>query len=131
MAEFIAILCALSFPPWEATEIADACKRNGLDRELWPIVAALRKTENGGPGREFGILDKRADTYRKQAGWAAYQVKIDRSRWSKLSAPGKKPFLVWFSAKYAPLGAKNDPGGLNSNHYRNLVYWTNRIQGEK
>jgi hypothetical protein len=125
MKAFILFLVSIGFPQWEADEIGAAIERNQLQRELWCTLAALRKVENGSESIAFGILDDRCKGYRKQAGWAAYQIKLDHQRW--LATDQDEPFIEWFSHKYAPIGAKNDPKGLNKNHAKNLRYWSDKI----
>ena len=62
------------FKASEYATIAQAAKRNDCHGELFIILLAIRKAENGGPGREFGIMNPKADNLDKQAGWAAATV---------------------------------------------------------
>ena len=47
---------------WQDEEalIRIAAAKYGLD---WHLVAAIRKAENGGAGKEFGVLSVKAPTY--------------------------------------------------------------------
>ena len=83
------------------------------------LLAAIRRAENGGPGKEFGIMDSRADTLDGQAGWCAATVRNTYARW--LATDQSVPFLVYRRDRYAPLGADNDPTNLNENWLRNVV----------
>ena len=98
-----------------AAEFTDAINVNvrpALRAKLAPIVAAIRYAENGRAGIEFGILHPRVKpTYRSQAGWCAATVQKNHDRWVAAGAPGD--FIAFLGAKYCPVGADNDPTGLN------------------
>lgn len=94
--------------------------------ELAPIVAAIRYAENGGPGREYGILHPRVQpTYRSQAGWCAATVQKTWDRWHKAGSPGD--FIDFLGNRYCPVGADNDPNGLNQHWRKNVRYFVSRI----
>lgn len=91
-------------------------------------LAALRKVENGGPGRELGVLSVPAPTLDDQVRIAAASFRNNETR-----ANGTVPrvrdrttglytaeFLDFFSARWAPLNAPNDPRALNRHHAGNL-----------
>lgn len=110
----------------EAAVIDREAARAGVDPAL---LVALRRTENGGPGREFGVCSLAAPGLESQARVAANSV---RNGVARFAAQGGQPinpasgtytpaFLRFFSARYAPVGAPNDPGGLNRNHAANLI----------
>lgn len=100
--------------------------RHGVDREF---LVALRKIENGGPGREFGVLSVPAPTFTDQARVAAQSVRRSVERYEATGRSAVDPatgrytenFIRFFSARYAPVGAGNDPANLNAHHARNLV----------
>lgn len=113
-----------------AAKFEDAVQDNirpGLRPTLAPIVAAIRKAENGAAGREYGILGeavrrdmkRRGDTYRVQAGWCAATVQKNYDRWVKAGSKGD--FIVFLGNRYCPVGAKNDPNGLNRNWIKNVT----------
>lgn len=54
---------AKRLPPWEQEAIIRIARQAGVDPRL---LAAVRLTENGGPGREFGVLSVPAPTYDDQ-----------------------------------------------------------------
>jgi hypothetical protein len=98
--------------------------------ELAPIVAAIRYAENGGKGREYGILHPRVKpTYRSQAGWCAATVQKSWDRWKK--AGGKGDFIDHLGDRYFPVGADNDPTGLNRHWKRNVRHFKETINAEK
>ena len=63
-------ICADAFQDAIEVNIRPECRDM-----LAPVVAAIRHAENGGKGREYGILHARVKpTYRSQAGWCAATV---------------------------------------------------------
>ena len=82
----------------ELSTIKAAADRNGCRGELFTILLAIRKAENGGYRREFGILhprceaemDRRPDeTLDIQAGWAAATIVKNYVRWEKAGSKGE------------------------------------------
>lgn len=109
---------AARLPDWEQTIIAATAARKGVD----PIaLAAIRLAENGGPGKEFGVLSVTAPTYQAQADVAAQSLKNSEARYR--DTHGITPqdgaghytpdFWAFFAARWAPIDAANDPQGLN------------------
>jgi hypothetical protein len=93
------------------------------------FLHALRRAENGGPGREFGVLSVPAPTYQDQARLAAQSIRRSVERFDAQGRSAIDPvtgryteeFIKFFSSRYAPIGAGNDPAGLNRFHARNLI----------
>jgi hypothetical protein len=93
------------------------------------LLRALRRAENGGPGREFGVLSVPAPTYGAQARVAAESIRRSAERFERTGRSAVDPttgryttgFIEFFSRRYAPVGAANDPTGLNRYHARNLI----------
>jgi hypothetical protein len=86
------------------------------------FLAAIRIAENGGPGREFGVLSERADTYESQAKIAALSIRNNTFRyvikfkeWPVDANTGglSESFTKFMGARWAPVGATNDPTNLN------------------
>ena len=118
----------------------DAVKVNirpALRSRLAPVVAAIRCQEDGRKGREYGILDARAldKSYRTQAGWCAATVQKNWDRYltggecnnSKCTIkhkPGNsrdmQSYICYLGHVYCPVGADNDPKGLNRNWIGNV-----------
>ena len=100
-----------------------------LNPDQTRLLYVIRKIEHGKQGREFGILHPDAMRYAGkpvtetnavlsftlQAEWAAGTVK---KRYSG--------DLLAFANRYCPIGAKNDPTGLNNNWYKNAKYYMNK-----
>jgi len=111
----------------EAKTILAVAEEYNIDPKF---LAALRKTENGGAGKEMGILGYETKNFRDQVRLAARTIQNNEKRFSKVfnnkpvvKVGGKytAEFLVAFSSRYAPEGVANDPGNLNSNHVKNLA----------
>lgn len=113
-----------------AESFADAIKVNirlELRSKLAPVVAAIRFAENGGKGREYGILHPRVKpTYRSQAGWCAATVQKNFDRWTKAGSKGD--FITFLGNRYCPVGAENDPTGLNKHWQKNVRKLISRLK---
>ncbi len=102
---------------------------------------AIRRAENGGEDREFGIIpteryrkdkginnvsyDKlfRNPTYLKQASWAAHTVKNRMTEWDAMTSKQRAiyiDFVDYLGNIYCPIGADNDPNGLNAHWEPNV-----------
>lgn len=108
---------ALSVPAHENLVIQNAAHTYGLSDEQTKLLYAIRLQENGGPGKEFGVLTPQATRFKSdpmmslktQAAWAAGTI-----------AKHYDGNLQDFAKRYAPMGAGNDPNGLNANWYKNV-----------
>lgn len=114
-----------ALPVDEAQIIRRMADHAGVDASF---LHALRRAENGGPGREFGVLSVPAPTYEDQARVAAESIRRNVERFEQSGRPAvdatgryTREFIEFFSSRYAPVGAANDPGGLNRHHARNLI----------
>jgi len=96
---------------------------------LAPIVVAIRYAENGGNGREYGILHPRVEpTYRSQAGWCSATVQKNYDRWQPIpNGDTPEAFITFLGSKYCPIGADNDPNNLNQHWVKNVTYYYNQI----
>ena len=127
----VVLACAAvmqAIPTEEFHIISNAAVRNNCYGDNFWILLAIRKAEDGGPGREFGIMNPKADNLDKQAGWAAATIVKNRARWVKAGKPGD--FIKFLGSKYAPIGAENDPTGLNANWVRNVSHWYKKFKGK-
>jgi hypothetical protein len=120
----------------EQQTILAVAKRKGVD----PVaLAAIRLAENGGAGREFGVLSVQGQpwyearvqavgSFQAQAEVAATSLKQAEGRYrtetgqDPRSASGRYTFEFWqfFGARWAPIDAENDPRGLNR-------YWVDNV----
>ena len=119
----------------ETAAITREANRTGIDPAL---LVALRRTENGRPGREFGVLSVAADGEEAQTRVAANTVRNTIARFERGGGVAVDPatsryseaFLRFLSSRYAPLGAANDPVGLNRHHAANLIALYRKVSGE-
>lgn len=117
--------------------ILNAAKRNGIDEndhETMSMLYAIRSTENGRAGKEFGVLHKNAvgkpgQTLDKQAGWASSILMKRKGEWEGMDSTTQaqyKGFPHYLQSKYSPtIGATNDPKGLNNNWLKNFTHHYN------
>jgi len=82
--------------------------------KLYRIVMAIRVAENGPAGKEWGIMDPRANTYELQMAWASATVIKNYCRWLKAGAPDN--FIIYLGKRYCP----PDAHPLNRNWVRNV-----------
>jgi hypothetical protein len=111
-----------------ATIIEAAEANNCTDPTQLCILFAIRTAENGRPGIEFGVLHPRAvdkpNSLRVQAGWCAATVSKNHKRW--LASKQDVDFITFLGNRYCPVGADNDPTGLNKHWVRNVRKITER-----
>lgn len=84
------------------------------------IADAIYLAEGGARTRHpYGILAKYKQTTPRQA--CLNTITHARRDWN-----GQGDFLEFLQKRYAPIGAKNDPTGLNKNWLRNVRYFLKR-----
>ena len=125
----------------EFATIAKAAVRNRCFSNNFYILLAIRRAENGRPGREFGILHPRcsaamrrrpAETLDIQAGWAAATIIKNRDRWANAGKPkrtwaddGADGFIFFLADRYCP--ASVDPAG-NKHWKKNVSYYYKKLK---
>jgi len=115
------------FPPNEIKMIEAAIKRNPLEHpDVRYIVYAIRKSENGGAGKEFGIMNDKAYNFDKQAGWCVATVNKNYIRWKNQTE--EPDFIQFLQKRYAPLKAENDPTNLNVHWLKNVHQWLEKLK---
>ena len=82
------------------------------------LLLAIRAQENGRSGREYGVLVVSAPTQEVQARITARTIKRNWQRW-KVAGQSGDP-VEWMAQRWAPIGAENDPHGLNRYWLRNV-----------
>ena len=118
------------FYPEEFDTIMEAAKANDCTRpELICVLFAIRTAENGREGIEFGVLHPRAvdqpNSLRVQAGWCAATISKNHKRW--IESGEDTDFVTFLGNRYCPVGADNDPNGLNKHWIPNVlkIAWRN------
>ena len=88
------------------------------------IVDAIYKAEGGKTAKKpFGILSVPCSGYESCRKICFNTVRNNYRRWNNAGNPGQ--FLSFLASRYAPIGAGNDPAGLNHNWLKNVTYWVN------
>ena len=112
--------------------ICAVAEKHGVDPYF---LGAIRLVENGGPGREMGVLSVDAPSFEAQASVAAKTVRNRLVEYAgnpletrTVFGPSPyrrivyaKPWIMWFGRKWAPLGATNDPENLNAHWTLNML----------
>lgn len=89
------------------------------------LADAIYRAEGGAKTRHpYGILAKYKTTTPRQACINTIKSGLKRYKTYK----GKDDFIVFLSKTYCPIGAKNDPTGLNKNWVKNVKFYYNRIK---
>lgn len=94
--------------------------RYGVD---FAFIKAIRSSENGSKGREFGVLSVSAPSYNDQLETACRSVAHQLERYASnpivRNARGRatynQGFIKAFADHWAPQNVSNDPDNLNSN----------------
>jgi hypothetical protein len=113
----------------EFETIMEAARANNCtDTALVCILFAIRTAENGREGIEFGVLHPRAidqpNSLRVQAGWCAATISKNHKRW--VDSGQHVDFITFLGNRYCPVGADNDPTGLNNHWIPNVKKITMR-----
>ena len=122
-------ICSANLPKWEINVIKHTAKRFNLSKEETIILMAIRRHENGGKGRQFGVLHPyRPKTYRSQCAWCADSIKRNRIRYEnkykeKVTLGNIEVFIRFMGRRYCPVGVKNDPKGLNKYWIPGVTSW--------
>lgn len=82
------------------------------------LANAIFKAENS-KTHPYGILATYKHTTPRQA--CLNTIAHKRRDWIKAGSHGD--FITYLASKYCPIGAGNDPTGLNVNWERNVKYW--------
>lgn len=107
--------CAPAFAEVNDVAIALAvAKEYHLSPFQTHALLCIRTIENGREGREYGVLTREAlaRSQRVQARWAAGTIR------RRLHQPQD---LTSFARRWAPVGASNDPDGLNRHWLPNMA----------
>ena len=87
------------------------------------IANAIYKAEGGSKTNyPYGILVKYKHTTPRQA--CLNTIKSAQKRFAKQS--NEQDFIHFLSITYCPIGAANDPTGLNKNWIKNVKYFLNK-----
>ena len=107
----------LRIPEADRAILARVAADYKLDGESRRLLYAIRLAEDGGAGREMGVLTPAAQRYK---GDHAKSLKL-QARWA--AGTIRKRYtgdLEAFAARWAPVGAANDPENTNKNWLPNV-----------
>ena len=120
---------SLYFPQKEIDIIDNAAKRNNCTGENRIILLAIRKSENGSEGNEFGIkCPKHINTNLDgQAACAAVTIMNNRIRWKEAGEPGD--FISFLGDAYCSTTGEltKEEQELNINWIPNVKYWVSKL----
>lgn len=95
---------------------------------LYALMLAVRRQENGRPGLEFGVMAAKDTDLEEQARWAIVTFIKNIQRWERKEGGWKTKFtnpeqdyIAFLGNRWCPVGAANDPLGLNK-------YWIPNVQ---
>lgn len=89
------------------------------------IVNAIYLTEGGAKAKvPYGILSVKVSSTEEARRVCYNTVRNNRKRFLKQAK--YDDFLEFLASRYAPIGASNDPRGLNRNWLKNLKYFLER-----
>ncbi len=120
-----------SFPyPEELPLILEVAQKYFPAGEAYPVnpyalLLAIRCAEGGRKGFEFGIVAAKDTDLRTQAEWACATVKKNLERFRK---SGEKDIIEFLGKRWAPIGAENDPLGLNRHWVRNVRFFYEKFR---
>lgn len=93
-----------------------------LSPESRKLLFVIRKVENGKQGREFGVLNEQAERYKDDPDWT--KSFTTQAQWAAGTIKKRyKGNIEEFANRWAPIGVKNDPKGLNKNWVKNAKFY--------
>ncbi|MEN3184806.1 MAG: hypothetical protein ABDK93_07440, partial [Atribacterota bacterium] len=93
----------------------------------YALLLAIREAERGRKGFEFGIVAAKDTDLATQCEWACATIKKNFERFRE---SGEEDFIAFLGKRWAPVGAENDPKGLNRFFVRNVRYFYNLFRKE-
>lgn len=75
IAALLAAAAVAILPPSEERVVRRVAADYGLTREQTALMRAIRRAENGVPPFHFGVADRRADNFERQARWTANTIR--------------------------------------------------------
>jgi hypothetical protein len=105
--------------------------KNTLNKYPLPInpfafMLAIRMAEQGRKGIEFGVLHPDAinTDLEEQAIWSICTIIKNSVRWHMLRKQNVElDYITYFGGRWCPIGASNDPTGLNKHWVSNARYY--------
>ena len=86
------------------------------------LLQAVYHSEGGEDAQyPFGIRSVGCNGYEECKSVCLRSIKNSLKRWNDAGRQGD--FITWFAMRYCPVGAANDPKGLNSNFLKNIRWF--------
>jgi hypothetical protein len=128
MLSFVFCVKAEPIPTNEKQMIKQVADEYNLRGDSRTLLFVIRILERGSVGREFGVLTPQAMRYPDNP----QKSFITQCRWA--AGTIKKRYngnLKEFADRWCPIGAENDPTGLNKNFYGNTLFWMEKLTKRK
>lgn len=107
---------AIKYLNRQATEYSDA-----------EIVNAIYQAEGGSRAQYlYGIRSVPYDTPEEARRICFNTVRNNRARYAEYGYKTYNTYLEFLASRYCPVGADNDPKGLNKNWLKNVKYFLNK-----
>ena len=90
------------------------------------IADAIYYAEGEKASKPFGILSVECEGYNECRKICLNTIRNNRKRYSDYGYKKFDTYLEFLSSRYAPIGVKNDPRGLNKNWLKNVLYFLNK-----
>lgn len=87
----------------------------------YALLLAIRASERGRKGFEFGIITVKDTNLQTQCTWACQTIKNTFERFKHQNK--EHDFVTFLGLRYAPPGAPNDPDHLNQYWVKNVRYY--------
>lgn len=95
-----------------------AAMPKGYDSKL---ADAIWKAEGGHKTKHpYGVKSVKVSSVAEARRVTLVSVRNNWSRWERAGKP--EPFVTFFAKRWCPVGAENDPQGLNKNWIRNVNF---------
>lgn len=116
--------CSYALPSVEIQRCKEVARWYKLTPEQTALLMTIRRVESGKPGREFGVLSRKAMRHRD--GVKSFYL---QARFAAETIKGRYTGDIdAFAARWAPVGVANDPTNLNKNWARNAKHHIDRYR---
>jgi len=90
------------------------------------LADAIFLAEGGyGAGYLYGIRSVSYDTESEARRICINTINNNKKRYMEYGYKKHKTYLEFLASRYCPIGAKNDPKGLNKNWIKNVIFFLN------
>ena len=94
------------------------------------IADAIYKAEGGVKAKKpYGILSVECNGEAECRVICLNTIRNNRKRYADYGYKTYDTYLEFLASRYCPIGADNDPKGLNKNWLKNVLYWLNKQGG--